>query len=165
MTRRHFRIAGALALLLVLNAAGVHAQGPAPLTEAGAMTVQVAKSQIREAPSVIAPILATVLYRDKLLVYEKMDGWTRVRVPGSSKIGYIFSSALTAKPISSSISGSAAPGVMGPEIALAGKGFNEAVEESYKKSVHIDYSWVDAMEDFEYSSDVCIRFLAGKLLP
>lgn len=151
--------------MLVLTAAGVYAQGSAPPAAAGAMTVQVAKSQIRESPSVIAPILATVLYRDRLLVYESKDGWTKVKIPGSTQIGYIFSSALASKPISSSVSGSAAPGVSGSEIALAGKGFNEAVEESFKNSAHVDYSWVDMMEDFEYPSDQCVRFLAGKLQP
>ena len=164
MTRRRFWPTGALVFLL-LAAAVTYAQGAAPLPDAGAMTVQVAKSQIRESPSVIAPILATVLYREKLLVYENKDGWAKVRVPGSTKIGYIFSSALSAKPISASVPGSAASGVTGTEIALAGKGFNEAVEESYKNSVHVDYFWVDEMEDFEYPPDVCIRFLAGKLLP
>ena len=164
MTRRSFRPSGALAFFL-LAAALTRAQGAAPLPDPGAMTVQVAKSQIRESPSVIAPILATVLYKEKLLVYENKEGWAKVGVPGSTKIGYIFSSALSAKPISASVQGGAAPGVTGTEIALAGKGFNEAVEESYKNSVHVDYFWVDEMEGFEYPPDVCVRFLAGRLLP
>jgi len=165
MTRQHFRFLGALSLLLVISAVGLYAQGAAPVSVAGAMTVQVAKSQIRESPSVIAPILATVLYREKLFVYENKDGWARVRIPGSTRSGYIFSSALSAKPIPSSSPGSAVPGVTGSEIALAGKGFNEAVEESYKNSAKVNYFWVDVMEDFEYPPELCVRFLAGKPLP
>jgi hypothetical protein len=165
MIRQYFRFFCALGLLLVLSAVGLYAQGAAPVPMAGAMTVQVAKSQIRESPSVIAPILATVFYREKLFVYENKDGWARVRMPGSAQSGYIFASALTGKPIPSSSPGDAIPGVTGSEIALAGKGFNEAVEESYKNSAKVNYFWVDVMEDFEYPPELCVRFLAGKPLP
>jgi hypothetical protein len=125
------------------------------------MTVQVARSQIREKASVIAPILATVEYRAKIIVYESKDGWARVQVPGSTRIGYMFISALTEKIISSSDAGKAASGVSGTEIALAGKGFSEAVEETYRKNSQMDYFWVDAMEDFSYSSEALVGFLAG----
>lgn len=129
----------------------------------GLMTVQVARSQIREAPSVISTVLANVEYRTKLSVYGSADGWAKVRVPGSTRLGYIFLSALTEKNILPSDAGKAASGVTTTEIALAGKGFSDAVEESYKKSSHIDYSWVDAMEDYSYSSETLVGFLTGAI--
>lgn len=126
------------------------------------MTVQVAKTQIRASPSVVAPILATVEYRAKIAVYESADGWAKVQVPGSTKIGYMFLCALTEKTIRGFSAGKATSGVTSGEIALAGKGFNESVEESYRKTSHVDYVWVDVMEDFEYSPELLIGFLNGE---
>lgn len=170
MIQRKFRCVWALFLILFSGTAALQAQPGADTpggalqggaAKPGVLTVQVARSQIRAAPSVIAPILATVEYRTKVIVYENRDGWAKVQVPGTTRIGYMFLSALTEKTISSSDASKAASGVTGTEIALAGKGFNESVEESYRKNSHVDYSWVDVMEDFSYSSEALVGFLTG----
>lgn len=139
-----------------------HAQapstGPAPVS----MTVQVAKSSIREFPSAVAPVLATVEYRAKVLFYSSKDGWAKVQVPNSTRFGFMFLSALAVKSIPPGGVESALPGVSNPEIALAGKGFNASIEDSYKKSAHVDYSWVDAMESFGFSPEICAQFVAGR---
>ncbi|HWR13112.1 MAG TPA: hypothetical protein VN445_14910 [Rectinemataceae bacterium] len=141
--------------------AGNAAQGA--IAAARVMTVHVTKSQIRESPSVIAPILATVAYRAKVSMYASVDGWAKVQVPGSTRYGYMFMSALTEKTIDASDAGKAASGITGSEIALAGKGFSESVEESYRKNSRVDYSWVDAMERYAYPSETVIGFLAGSV--
>jgi hypothetical protein len=125
------------------------------------MTVQVALSQIRESPSVAAPVLVSVTYRQKLFVFGSMDGWTKVRIPGSSRYGYIFASALTVKSIPSTVPGAAVKGVSETEIALAGKGFDQVMEEEYRQKAHIDFSWVDAMERLAYAPESCALYLAG----
>ena len=127
----------------------------------GIMTVQVARTQIRAKPSVIAAILATVEYRERVVVYESGDGWAKVAVPGSTRYGYMFLSALSARIISPADAGEAASGITGTEIALAGKGFNESLEESYRQNGHVDYSWVDHMERYDYASETLVGFLAG----
>jgi len=126
-----------------------------------AMTVQVAASQIRETPSVVAPIVVAVTYRQKLFVFETMNGWTKVRVPGSSRYGYIFASALTVKTIPNAVSGAAVQGVSVAEISLAGKGFDQSLEEGYRTSANIDFFWVDAMEKLSYPAEACVQFLSG----
>ena len=161
MMRRNFFPALALGLMFCAGISSLQAQASAKAS--GTMTVQVARSQIRDAPSVIAPVLAFVEYRTKVIVYESKDGWVKVQVPGSTRLGYMFLSALTEKNISASGTGEAASGVSTTEIALAGKGFSDAVEQSYRQSSHIDYSWVDAMEDYEYSSETLVGFLNGTL--
>jgi len=138
-------------------------QAQASAKTPGTMTVQVAKSQIRDAPSVIAPVLALVEYRTRVIVYESKDGWAKVQVPGSTRLGYMFLSALTEKNISASDAGKAASGVSTTEIALAGKGFSDAVEQSYRKASHVDYSWVDVMEHYEYSPETLVGFLSGDM--
>jgi hypothetical protein len=144
-----------LALLILIP---LQAQSAADLT---AMTVQVSASQIRESPSVAAPILASVAYRQKLFVFGTMDGWTKVRVPGSSRYGYIFASALTLKSIPSTVPGAAVKGVSETEITLAGKGFDQVLEEEYRQEAHVDFFWVDAMERLAYAPESCALFLAG----
>jgi len=165
MKYRRFRCAWALIFILASGAAFLHAQEAAEAqgqaAKSGMMTVQVARTQIRSAPSVIAPILAHVEYRMKISTWESKDGWIRVQVPGSTRIGYMFLSALTEKNISSSDASRAASGVTGTEIALAGKGFNETVEESYRKNSRVDYFWVDLMEDYAYQPEVLVGFLTG----
>lgn len=153
----------ALALFLMIGAGISSLQAQASAKTPGTMTVQVAKSQIRDAPSVIAPVLALVEYRTRVIVYESKDGWAKVQVPGSTRLGYMFLSALTEKNISASDAGKAASGVSTTEIALAGKGFSDAVEQSYRKASHVDYSWVDVMEHYEYSPETLVGFLSGDM--
>lgn len=154
MKRRFF---GVFALAMLFAVASAFGQGQA----SGAMTVQVGKAQVWQAPSVVAPVLASLAYKDKVLVLGSSEGWAKVQVPGSTKVGYMFMSALTQRPVSSSAAEVAVPGITASEIALAGKGFNDSVEESYRKSTHIDYAFVDAMEAYAYSPDEAAGFLAG----
>lgn len=146
----------AFALAMLCAGAAVFSQG-----QAAAMTVQVGKAQVWQAPSVVAPVLASLAYKDKVLVLGSAEGWARVQVPGSTKVGYMFMSALTQRPVSSSAAEAAVPGITASEIALAGKGFNDSVEESFRKSSHIDYAFVDAMEAYAFPPDEAAGFLTG----
>jgi hypothetical protein len=125
------------------------------------MTVQVAKSQIRAAPSAVAPIIATVEYRTILFAAPRTDGWAQVIVPGGTRVGYMFLSALSPKSIPLGAVQEALSGVSAPEIALAGKGFDTIIESQLKKTVNLDYSLVDVMESFHFTAEVCERFISG----
>ncbi len=111
------------------------------------MTVQVAKSQIRDAPSVIAPVLALVEYRTKVIVYESKDGWAKVQVPVRRDWVTCFYRRSPRKTFPLRMR-EGRVGVSTTEIALAGKA-SDAVEQSYRKASHVDYSWVDVMEHYE----------------
>ena len=148
----------AVAVFFLILGAKVGAETVFPAT----MSVQVAKSQIRSSASVIAPVIAVVAYRDTLNVLGIADGWARVRVPGSDKVGFLFSVALSAKTIPLSSQETVTQGVTGTEITLAGKGFNQTLEESYQKNSKMDFSWVNFMESFSYEAGECAIFVAGK---
>lgn len=160
MKRLFFR---AFALTMLFAGAAAFGQGQV----SALMTVQVGKAQVWQAPSVVAPVLASLAYKAKVLVlggsegWADAQGWAKVQVPGSTKVGYMFMSALTQRPVSSSAAEAAVPGITASEIALAGKGFNDSVEESFRKSTHIDYAFVDAMEAYAYPPDEAAGFLSG----
>jgi hypothetical protein len=52
-------------------------------------------------------------------------------------------------------------------VALAGKGFNEQVESSFRKqNKNLDYTWINRMETFKVSPDQMRSFLAqGNVTP
>ncbi len=160
MKKNIVRSCAVIFLLVFLGIVPLQAQS-AGLSPSGEMTVQVSVTQIRAAPSAIAPVLATVEYRAKVFVHESREGWAKVSVPGMTRYGYMFLSALTSKAVAPASPGDAVPGVTGTEIALAGKGFNESLEETYSQSAHVDFSWVNTMESWAYEAEALVGFLAG----
>ena len=131
-------------------------------SEATVLSVQVSRSQIRAYPSALAPILATLAYGEQVRVFEApSEGWVKVYLPGSTRLGYMFLSALSQSSLEGGSLKPAEQGFSGSEIALAGKGFNESAEQAYRQSSDVDYAPVDAMEDFEYSQVALVGFLEG----
>lgn len=158
-----------LALLFLLFVAGLsYAAEPAPIDKPPAareMTVHVASGQIRQSPSAVSPILASVQYRQKLQVLGVAKGWAKVALPGIAGYGYIYASALSPVALpqgSASPSQGAAPGVSGTEISLAGKGFSAELEQGQGGKGSGFFAWVDFMEGFEYQAETCIGFISGK---
>ncbi len=111
------------------------------------MSVQVKTGQLRSTPSFLGTILAEVGYAQQVQVLEDKSGWMRVAVPGKNLQGWMHNSALSAKRIvlqagADDVQRAASTG----EIALAGKGFNQQVEDQYRtRNKNIDFSWVDRM--------------------
>jgi hypothetical protein len=90
-----------------------------------------------------------------------------VELPGGTQ-GWINSDALTTKTIvlkagSRRVEQTATT----DEIALAGKGFNEAVENQFRSdNPNLDYAWVDRMQTFTLSPERLRAFLEeGDLTP
>ncbi len=128
--------------------------------EPSVLSVQVSRSQIREYPSALAPILATLSYGEQVRIFgTPSDGWAQVYLPGSTRLGYMYLSALTQVRLDASELKPVAQGFSGGEIALAGKGFSESAEETYRRNSQVDYAPVDAMEDFEYGQETLEKFL------
>jgi len=127
------------------------------------MSVTVRETQVRERPSFLAKVVATVKYGDRLTVLNQQSGWVQVRSGGQQ--GWINASALTEKKIvfqagSSNVSTSASSS----EVALAGRGFNKEVEDKYASEQNLDYSGVDRMERYGKDTATLIAFMeAAKL--
>ena len=136
-----------------------------------AMVVQVRESAVREQASVVAPVVRMLKFQDPVLFWGSKDGWAKVQLPGSSKLYYMFESALVPrvpKGVQGEVS-DAASGVTSPEIVLAGKGFNaaldaaldSALEDEYTKNTHLDYTWVNQMELWGCSPSALADFILG----
>ncbi len=151
-----------LFLLVLFSCVAARAWAVNNQDEPATLSVQVSRSQIRAQPSALAPILASLSYGEQVRVYESAsDGWVKVYLPNSTRLGYMYLSALTQTSLDAGSLKPAEQGFSGGEIALAGKGFSESTEQAYRQSAQVDYAPVDAMEDFEYGQDALVGFLEG----
>ena len=129
------------------------------------MSVQVKETKVRATPTFMGKILATLVYGDRVKVLEEQRGWSKVEAPSGN--GWVSSSALSKKRIVLQAGAKDVDsGASSSEVALAGKGFNEQVEDQYKKDTKLDYTWVDRMETFVHLPSELISFLQnGGLKP
>lgn len=149
-----------LALALTAMAAA------AALAAAGSVTVAVEQAKVRKNKAFYAPVVATVRFQQSLEAGPAEDGWLPVTVSG--KPGWLHESAVASKAgkvRAGQWSGHAE--ATQEEVTLAGKGFNEDVERSYRSSrTGLDYAGVDAMEARVVEDAALGAFMrAGKTLP
>ena len=124
------------------------------------MSVQVRNGQLRASPSFLGKIVTAVAYADRVTVQQTQGEWVRVSVAGG-QTGWIHLSALSKKAIvlkaGSENVGTAASG---EELALAGKGFNSAVEADFKaRNKKIDFGPIDKMEQIKIAPQESVTFL------
>jgi hypothetical protein len=143
-----------LGLALMVSAMTLLADGPT------AMSVQVKNGQIRATPSFLGKLVAPLNYGDRLQVLEQQGDWSKVTAAGG-QTGWVHTSALTKKKIALRAGAQdAQTGASGDELALAGKGFNSAVEADFKaKNQNVDFSWVDKMEKIKITPEAMQQFL------
>ncbi|MHB8138619.1 MAG: SH3 domain-containing protein [Smithellaceae bacterium] len=125
------------------------------------MSVQVQEGQLRATPSHFGKIVAGASYGDRVTVLEEKGDWKKVSVVGRNVQGWMHATALTGKRITLKAGQrNVGTSVSQNEIALAGKGFSEEVENEYRKNhVNLDYSWIDRMEAIKVSSGQMERFV------
>jgi hypothetical protein len=144
-----------LCLVLLLGSAGVAANPEE-------MSVQVKTGELRATPSFLGKIVGRVAYGDRVGVLEIRSPWIKVNdAKAGSVSGWIHESALTqSRIVLKAGSADVQQAASGDELALAGKGFNEQVEESFKaKNPKVDFAWIDKMETFVASDDQMRLFL------
>jgi len=124
------------------------------------MSVQVKKGEVRSTPSFLGKIVARLSYGDQVQVQGKKGAWMLVDLVDSGN-GWIHASALTRKNIVLRAGQTdAQQAADSDEIALAGKGFNEQVENEFKaQNPTIDYTWIDKMENIVISRKQMLYFL------
>jgi uncharacterized protein YgiM (DUF1202 family) len=116
----------------------------------------------------MSKIVTKVAYGDRVEVMDNKNGWSKARPAGAKQSGWIHDSALTHKKIVLTAGQSdVAQGATGDEIALAGKGFNEQVEQEFKeKNPQLDFKMIDQMEKIVVSDSQMRQFLeAGRVNP
>jgi len=124
-------------------------------------SVQVRRGQLRETPTFLGKVTSLVGYGDRMTVLEESSGWVRVRTE-MGRDGWIHGSALCEKKIVLKAGQSdLEAGAAGDEIALAGKGFNEEVEATWRSTnPQMDYAWVDRMEAWVVEPETAVKFLS-----
>jgi len=126
------------------------------------MSVQVREGAVRDNPTFLGKVLTKLDYGHKVDILEEKAPWARISVADPELEGWMHVSALTTKEIKLKPGVSdAKTGATGNELALAGKGFDEATEKKYQKdNPTVDFSWVDKMEGFMVSQTEIQTFLA-----
>ena len=131
---------------------------------AASMRVQVQSGQIRNTPSFLGGVVASVAYGQQVDVVRTQGAWHQVQTP-DGKSGWMHDSALTAKRVGMQSGGSVTSGASGDEMALAGKGFNKDVEAQFKAAhANADFTWVDRMATMKASAGEIERFIQAGLL-
>jgi uncharacterized membrane protein len=124
------------------------------------MSVIVKKTQAREKPSYLGKVLVEFQYGDKVKTKELQKNWYKIELPDKDEIGWVHSSALTKKQVIMKAGDNEVKKYASSEdVVLAGKGFNDRVEENYKNDSQLDFSLVDEMEQYNVPIDELDRFL------
>jgi hypothetical protein len=142
-------------LLLVLSA----------MTADVIVVVKIQTTAIRQNPQFFAPVLLSLKAGDKLIKVNEARGWIQVRTQ-TGLVGWIHSSAVEVPKLNLLASNSALKTqASASEVALAGKGFNKQVEDSYKaKHGELNFAQVDKMLQVKVATSLLEDFLRrGKL--
>jgi invasion protein IalB len=111
-----------------------------------------------------APVAAKVSYGDPLEVLSEEGDWVKVRFEETE--GCIHNSAVTKKKIKTIKKKSGdedeadRSDATEEEVALAGKGFNPAVEKRYREeNPDLDFDAIDSIEAYTVPDDVLVEFI------
>ena len=131
------------------------------------MSVQVRTSNLRSRPSFLGATVTEMVYGTQVKVGSRQGPWVHVTGP-QGRTGWLHESALSEDELAM-VSGDAvaATGASSEEIALAGKGFNDQVEQEYRKqNQDLDFQTVDRMEKIVITPEQAAAFLAaGQVKP
>ena len=129
----------------------------AQLSRGGTLYTAVKSAALKSSTGFFASTRGTLSYGEQVTVLQISGKWVEVRsVSRSSLSGWTASTNLSSRRITATgNTGSASAS----EIALAGKGFNQEVEDSYKTKGTLNYSDVDRAEAITVSQDELYKFL------
>jgi SH3-like domain-containing protein len=129
------------------------------------VVVKIQSTALRKEPKFYAQTLASLRAGDKLEKLSAQGDWLQVRT-ASGAVGWVHKSAVDTKSFSLlAMDKSMKTQASASEVALAGKGFNKQVEESYRaKHGNVSFVWVDRMLLIKVPPDELEKFLrTGKL--
>jgi len=141
-------------LCLILFAAGISA---AQVSAGGTLYVAVKTAALKSGAGFFAGNKGTLNYGDKVTVISVDGKFTEVKsAQNSSLTGWTAASNLSVKQVVSGTSSTASA----KEVALAGKGFSQEVENSYKnQKKNVNYADVDRTEAITVREDELKKFL------
>ncbi len=129
------------------------------------LTVKVQSTSLRNNPKFYAASLQVIRAGEKVEKIGAQGGWLQVKTAGGT-VGWLHSSAVEVQKfdllaVGGGVKTQAATG----EAALAAKGFNKQVEDSFRaKNKNVSFVWVDKMLQVRIAAAQVEEFMkAGKL--
>ena len=132
------------------------------------MSIQVKNGDVRSSPSFMGKIVDQLKYGDQVAVQNVKGSWYFIDRPEGSTDGWMHSSALSVKKIVLNPGASdVEQAASSDEITLAGKGFNQQVENDFKsKNPQVDFTKKNKMEKITVSQNQIQAFIKeGQLSP
>ena len=130
-------------VMLCIGLFVVAAALPAQARKGGTMYVAAKNIELKSSTSFFASAKGTLAYGAMVTILQISGKWAEVRsVANSAVSGWTSVANLSAKRI---VSGSASSATAS-EVALAGKGFNQEIENAYKAKGTLNYADVDRVE-------------------
>lgn len=129
------------------------------------LIVRVQSTSVRQNPKFYSPVLLVLRAGEKVEKVSSQEGWVQVRTSGGV-VGWVHLSAVEVQKFSLlAMDKSMKTQASASEVALAGKGFNKQVEESYRaKHGDINFLWVDRMLQIKIPASEVLEFMKqGKL--
>jgi uncharacterized protein YgiM (DUF1202 family) len=121
------------------------------------MYVTIKNAELKSSTAFFAEIRGTLKYGDQVTVLNEYGKWLEVQSNTESSLrGWIASANLTTKRI---LSSSASSSASADELALAGKGFSQEVENSYRQNGNLNYAALDILEAENVSKQQLFTFL------
>jgi len=143
---------------LVLLVAGFAA---AQVSRGGTLYVAVKTVDLKSGTGWFASNRGKLEYGDAVTVLQVNGRFVEVRsVANSTVTGWTASANMSTRPVVAGTTGTATA----REVALAGKGFNQEVEQSYRDQQNLNYADVDRVESIVVDFNALRRFLVeGRL--
>ena len=128
----------------------------AQASNGGTMYVATKTVALKSSTGFFARTNATLNYGDRVTVLQVSGKYLEVRSASNSSLrGWTATANLTTKQVIAGNTGIASA----REVALAGKGFNQEVENTYKAQGNLNYADVDKVEQISVSEDDLKKFL------
>ncbi len=110
------------------------------------LMVKVQSTNLRKSPKFYAPVIHALAAGERVEKISSQEGWFQVKT-AKGVIGWLHSSAVEVQKFSlMALDKSMKTKASASEVALAGKGFNKQVEESYRaKHSELNFALVDRM--------------------
>ncbi|MEW5900474.1 MAG: SH3 domain-containing protein [Acidobacteriota bacterium] len=153
--KRRITLALAVSLLVIVVS----------LLLAETLTVKVQSTSVRNNPKFYAASVQVIRAGEKVEKIAAQGGWLQVRTAGGA-VGWIHSSAVEVQKFDlMAMGGGVKTQAAAGEAALAAKGFNKQVEDSFRaKNRDVSFVWVDKMLQIKISPSQVEEFMkAGKL--
>jgi len=128
----------------------------AQVSAGGTLYVAVRNAALKSSTGFFASTRGTLNYGDRVTVVRVSGRFVEVRSAANSSLtGWIASANLSARQVVSGNTSTASA----REVALAGKGFNQEVENSYRSQRNLNYADVDRTETITVREADLRRFL------